>query len=396
MDFSQVLAEKTDTIIDKWITAVRKDRRIVSADDLSYTAVKDHIPDVLKAMVTVLSKSQDNEIQSIVTASFQHGAIRAEQGFDPAEIAREYHLLRTVIFDALQSDLMEGTPVEIIRSMRLIDAIIDEAIARCFKSYVEERLRELQQLQSSLTLYNDELTRLISANQEYLSQLAHELKHPLTSIIGYSDLFLRQQRRKTEIKDTSANLEHIERVLRNGRQLLHLINDVLELSRYDAGQIKLQLAPTDVRELINNVCEMLEPLAAEKNLKIVVDCDLAPKDLITDSSQCQKIVTNLISNAIRYTESGTIIIICQVLENQRWAIAVSDTGIGIAPEDQAQIFEAYFRVGFSDRPYLPDSSGLGLAIVSRLVKLLQGTIKLVSKVGVGSTFTVILPLEVKM
>lgn len=396
MDFSQVLAEKTDTIIDKWITAVRKDRRIVSADDLSYTAVKDHIPDVLKAMVTVLSKSQDNEIQSIVTASFQHGAIRAEQGFDPAEIAREYHLLRTVIFDALQSDLMEGTPVEIIRSMRLIDAIIDEAIARCFKSYVEERLRELQQLQSSLTLHNDELTRLISANQEYLSQLAHELKHPLTSIIGYSDLFLRQQRRKTEIKDTSANLEHIERVLRNGRQLLHLINDVLELSRYDAGQIKLQLAPTDVRELINNVCEMLEPLAAEKNLKIVVDCDLAPKDLITDSSQCQKIVTNLISNAIRYTESGTIIIICQVLENQRWAIAVSDTGIGIAPEDQAQIFEAYFRVGFSDRPYLPDSSGLGLAIVSRLVKLLQGTIKLVSEVGVGSTFTVILPLEVKM
>nr|WP_306558142.1 hypothetical protein [Nostoc sp. 'Peltigera malacea cyanobiont' DB3992] len=75
------------------------------------------------------------------------------------------------------------------------------------------------------------------------------------------------------MKDASANLEHIERVLRNGRQLLRLINNVLELSRYDAGQIKLQLVPIDVRELINNVCEMLEPLAAEKNLKIVVDCD---------------------------------------------------------------------------------------------------------------------------
>ncbi|MFN6562316.1 MAG: sensor histidine kinase [Nostoc sp. ChiSLP01] len=396
MDFSQFLAEKTDTILDKWVRAVRKDQRIESADDLSYTAIKNHIPNVLKAMVTVLSKSEENDIQSIIVASFEHGAIRAEQGFDATEIAREYHLLRTVIFDTIHADLLKGTPAEIIRSMRLIDAIVDEAIARCFKSYVEERLRELRQLQISLTLHNQELTRLISANQEYISQLAHELKHPLTSIIGYSDLFLRQQRKKSKIKDNYTNLEHIERVLRNGRQLLHLINDVLELSRYDAGQIKLQLAPTNVPELIHNVCEMLEPLAVEKKLQIVVDCDRAPQELITDSFQLQQIITNLISNAIRYTESGTIIVMSQVLEKYKWAIAVSDTGIGIAPEDQAQIFEPYFRVSGGDRPYLPDSTGLGLAIVWRLVKLLQGEINLVSEVGVGSTFTVVLPLELEI
>jgi len=136
MEFSQVLADNTNIIIAKWVVAVREDRQIESADDLSYTAIKNHIPDVFKAMVTVLSQSQESDIKSIVTASWQHGLLRAEQGFDPSEIAREYRLLRKVVFDTIEVDLLQRTPGEIIRSMRLIDAVIDEAIARCFHSYV--------------------------------------------------------------------------------------------------------------------------------------------------------------------------------------------------------------------------------------------------------------------
>jgi signal transduction histidine kinase len=396
MDFSQLLVEKTNSILNKWVAAVRQDRQIQSADKLSYTAIQNHLPDVLKAMATVLAEYQCSDVYSIVTASLHHGVVRAEQGYNPAEIAQEYRLLRTVIFDTLEPNLLQGEPAEIIRSMRLIDMVIDEAIARCFDSYVEERLRELQQLQASLKLHNEELTRLISVNQENLSQLAHELKNPLTSIIGYSDLFLRQHRQKTEIKDNYTNLEHIERVLRNGRHILRLINNVLELSRYEPGQMKLLLAPTDVCELINNVYEMLQPLACEKNLQLLLDCDRSPQEVITDSLQLQQIVTNLVSNAIRYTERGTIKIICQMVGDEKWAIVVSDTGIGIAKEDQNRIFEPYFRLSPSNKPYLPESTGLGLAIVSRLVKLLQGEIKVVSQVGVGTTFTVNLPLQVQV
>lgn len=396
MDFSQVLAEKTNTILSKWIVTVRKDRQIESADDLSYTAIKNHLPEVLKAMVTVLSTTQGNDLKSIVTASWEHGVLRAEQGFDPAEIAREYHLLRSVIFDTVETDLLQGDASEIIRAMRLIDTVIDEAIARCFNSYFQERLRELEQIYSSLTLHNEELNRLVSANQDYLSHLAHELKSPLASIISYSNLFLREQRDKTRGNNTHVNLEHIERVLRNGRQLLRLINDILEISRYDAGKIKPNPEPTNVSGVINNVCEMLQPLAREKNLQMIVDWKNAPEQVTTDALQLQQIVTNLISNAIRYTESGTIIIMCQVLKNERWAIAVSDTGIGITPEDQTQIFEPYFRVSSSNKSYVPGSTGLGLAIVSRSVKLLQGEINLISEVGVGSTFTVIFPLQLQM
>ncbi|WP_414579153.1 sensor histidine kinase [Anabaena sp. CCY 9402-a] len=396
MDFSQSLAENTHNIIEKWILAVRNDQQIESADDLSYGAIKNHIPEVFQAMVKVLSPSQEGDIKSILTASWQHGLLRAEQGFDPSEIAREYRLLRKVVFDTMEADLLQATPTEIIRYMRLMDAVIDEAIARCFNSYVKERLRELQNLQTSLTLHNEELTRLINVNQDKLSELAHELKHPLTSIIGYSDLFLRQQKREIPKKDSNVNVEHIERVLRNGRHLLRLINNVLELSRYEAGQLQLQLVSINVTELINNVCEMLEPLAAEKNLRILVDCNSISSEIITDGFQLQQVVTNLVSNGIRYTDSGTISILCQMLDHEKWAIAVSDTGIGIAPKDQTKIFEPYFRVSSQERPYLPESSGLGLAIVARLVKLLQGKISLVSQPGVGSTFTVILPLKVKI
>lgn len=395
MDYSQALLDKIDTIVDKWIEAIRQDQQIESTNGLPYKAVRDSIPRVLQAMATMLSPSQDNDVQTLEETSIEHGVVRAEQGYDAAEIAREYRVLRQIIFSTLEADLQQGSPTELFQAVSLINAVVDEAIAQCFKSYTQQRLQELDQLQNQLALNNQELTRLVRANQDNLSHLAHELKTPLTSIIGYSDMFLRLNRQKTQVQDTSANQEHIERVLRSGRQLLRLINDALEISRYEAGKMKLE--PTsiiDVRSLIKNVVEMLEPLAHAKELKIEVDCDRAPDQVVTDSLRLQQIVTNLLSNAIRYTESGSVKLRCEVLADNQWAIAVSDTGIGIAKEDQAQIFEPYVRVKTSGT-HLPDSTGLGLAIVSRLVKLLQGKIELASQVGVGSTFTVTLPLVVK-
>jgi hypothetical protein len=394
MDFSQLLVGKIDTIAKNWVEAVRVDRQISSADDLPHSAIQNHVPDVLMAMATVLSHSEESDIQAIVHNSLEHGVLRAAQGFAPTEIAREYRLLRQVIFSTLEADLLKGTVREVMRAYSVIDATIDEAIAQCFKSYVDERLRELQQLQSQAELTNQELTRLLKANQDNLSQLAHELKNPLNSIIGYSELVLRSSRKNPEVEDTAPHVGHIERVVRNGRQLLRLINDALEISRYEAGKMQLNPVPIEVESLISDVFEMLLPLASTKELKLVVDCDRAPEKVITDPLRLQQIVTNLLSNAIRYTESGTVQLTCQNLSDNQWSIAVSDTGVGIAPEDQSHIFDPFFRAD-NIGTYVPDSTGLGLAIVSQLVKLMQGKIELVSQVGIGSTFTVILPLEVK-
>ncbi len=397
MDYSQVLADKTDTIVKNWIAAVRQDRKIESADALPHSAIKNHIPHLLAAMATVLSQYRNSDIKVIIEASLDHGFLRAEQGYDASEVAREYHLLRQVIFSHLEAELLAGTTAEVFKAFRLIDAVIDEAIAQCFNSYVAQKLRELQQIQSQLQLTNQELNRLVSVNQENLSYLAHELKTPLNSIIGYSELFLRKGKAQAEIKDTLPGIEHIERVLRNGRQLLRLINDALELSRADAGKIKLNLRPTNVQSLINTVVEMMQPMADAKGLKLAVTSDCAPKQVIADSGRLQQIVTNLLSNAIRYTESGSIELSCHQAGEANWAIAITDTGIGIAPADTNRIFDPFFQAGEAGKQHFsPDSTGLGLAIVSRLVTLLQGKIELVSQIGVGSTFTVILPLEVKI
>lgn len=389
-DFSQLLTEKSKTIEAQWIEAVVRDRQIVSTHELSRNAIRDHIPHVLEAMVTVLAQDQTNDVETIAEASFIHGALRAEQGFDPTEIVREYYLLRTTILANLQDELIQATTSEVFLAMSMVSAVIDAAIAQCFKSYVQERLRELEQLQSQLTLTVQELNRLVRANQEHLSVLAHELKTPLNSIIGYAELFLRQQR-ETEVRDAAPNINHIERVLRNGRQLLRLINDALEMARSSANKIQIHPALAEVQEIIQAVVEIVQPLIDDRGLKFVLDCNNAPAQVLTDAFRLQQILINLLSNAIRYTEAGSITLACRSLDSDTWEVAVMDTGIGIALEEQSQIFEPFYRVTSPHQSPLPDSTGLGLAIVSQLVELLQGKITLTSQVGMGSTFAIVLP-----
>lgn len=394
MDFSKALLDKIETIIDKWVEAVRNDGQIETAKELTYKGIRDSLPIVLNAISTMLSESEDSDIKTLVSKSLEHGTLRAKQGYDAEEIAREYRILRWVMFSVLEEDLLKGSPLEVLRACRLIDTALDEILARCFKTYTQERLRELEDLQNQLRLTNQELTRLLRDSKDNLSHLAHELKTPLTSIIGYSDLFLRQQDTNAQAKDNLPNVEHIEKVLRNGRRLLHLINDALEISRYEAGKMPLQPAPTDVRALIHGVVEMVEPLAEAKNLALKIECDRAPERVVTDGLRLQQIVTNLLSNAIRYTETGCIEIKCEELAENQWYVSIADTGIGIKPEDKARIFKPYFRADSPNQSFAPDSTGLGLAIVDRLVKLLQGKIEIVSQLGSGSTFTVTFPLEV--
>lgn len=397
LDFSQQLKDKIDTILEHWIKAVRQNRQIENGMRLSDTALGNAVPDLLAAMITVLSRSsEDDDFATIAEASLEHGLCRAKQGFNAAEIAREYRLLRREIFSALESELVKGTSREVIRAFRIVDNVIDQAVSWCFDSYVEQRLQEVEQLQTQLTLTNQELMRLLQASQDNLSQLAHELRTPLTSIIGYSELLLRQQQRNAEL-GPSPSIDNIERVLRNGRQLLRLVNDSLELARCEAGKIKLHLISIDVRSVINDAIAMIEPLAQAKGLQLKVKSDRAPARVLTDPFRLQQILTNLLGNAVQFTNSGSIVVEFVALPNEKWSLSVTDTGVGIALDDQARIFEPYSQIFLENVPRDSSSgTGLGLAIVSRLVDLMEGEISLLSEAGAGATFIVTWPVEIKV
>ena len=391
---SQVLADNIDTIMEQWIEEVRKDRRIESSVNLSDTALGDSLPQLLKSIAAVLEHSQ-KDFKKIASGSLEHGHLRARQGYEADEIAQEYGLLRRIIFSVLAPYCLKGSPEEIIQIFVQINTVLDEAISLCFKTYIQDRLQELEQIQSQLTLTNQELTRLFEASKDNFSHLAHELKTPLTAVIGYSELLLRLQR-NTNAEQGSLNIRSIERVLQGGRHLLRIVNDSLELSRYEAAQIKLNLEFIDVRSVITTVSEMIEPLAQAENLQLKIDCEGAPSKVLTDFFRLQQILTNLVSNAVRYTEEGFIQISCNTLPGEKWCLAVTDTGIGITPEDEKRIFEPYSQAFFNQGRRKHEGTGLGLAIVLRLVKLLQGEIQLVSEVCVGSTFTVTFPINIQV
>ncbi len=392
-DLGRALEDKVELITQRWVEAVHQDSEIQSAKKLAYESVRNSLPDVLKELAGLLSPRLPGDEEDLEERSLHHGYVRAKQGYDTAEIVREYRLLRQVILVVLEPDLLSGSAQEVLSSVRLIDGVFDEVITASMESYIDSRLVELRQMQGQLTLTNQELNRLVQVHKDNLSYMAHELKTPLNSIIGYSSVLLQKQKKKFSEKDTTTNLDQLERVLRNGRKLLQIINDTLEISRYNQGQIALNPSPVDVGNLVQEIIEdALMPIAIEKQLELQVDVENAPASVFIDSLRVQQLVTNLVGNAIRYTEEGHINVICRQKEGDLWEIEVADTGIGIEEEARSQIFDPYARSNSQTRAIA--GTGLGLAIVKSIVNLMEGRIELTSEVGRGSTFTVTLPLIV--
>ena len=235
-----------------------------------------------------------------------------------------------------------------------------------------------------------ELAEANRLKSQFLATISHELRTPMNSIIGFSDTLLSNLYGELNEKQAS----RIERIQRNGYNLLTLIDDLLDLSKIDAGHMEFQPEQVNVRETITQVQQAMEGQALEKGLSMASD---VPKDLPpvkADPQRLRQIVTNLLSNAIKFTHEGAIIITCRPMTRQNGAYiqtTVSDTGIGISPDNQRVIFDEFRQVdGSTTRQY--GGTGLGLAISKRLVEMMGGDIWVESELGKGSRFHFVLPV----
>ena len=223
---------------------------------------------------------------------------------------------------------------------------------------------------------------------EFLANMSHELRTPLNAIIGFSEVML--ERMFGELTDKQE--EYLNDILSSGRHLLSLINDILDLSKIEAGRMELDLADFNLPVAIDNALTLVHERAARRGLTLTQHVDEALGEFRGDERKIKQVLLNLLSNAIKFTPEGGRVDVRAHLKGDVVQIAVADTGVGIAPEDQDAVFEEFRQVG-TDLAKKHEGTGLGLALARRFVELHGGNLWLESEVGAGSTFTFELPVR---
>jgi len=290
--------------------------------------------------------------------------------------------------------------VPLLREDRLIGGLVVRR--REPGQFAQETVDFLQNFatQSALAIQNARLFREIEKKgreleiaskhkSEFLANMSHELRTPLNAILGYTELILD----KIYGNVPEQIQEVLERVEQNGRHLLSLINDVLDLSKIEAGHLTLSLNEYSMKEVVQTVVTAVESLAAEKNLELRVTVSPEVACGKGDEQRISQVLMNLVGNAIKFTEEGKVEVEARA-SNDTFVISVSDTGPGLSEADQQKIFEEFHQVdGSSTRK--KGGTGLGLSIAKRIVEMHGGSIWVESTLGKGSTFSFTLPIRVE-
>lgn len=275
-------------------------------------------------------------------------------------------------------------------NFNLMTAKLRESQKR-LKAWADELENEVRRQTEDLRKANDELKRADQMKSEFLANMSHELRTPLNAVIGFSEVLLDKVFGNLNEKQS----KYVDNILTSGKHLLRLINDILDLSKIEAGRMEVHLEEFHLEKVVYEVVSIVKPLATKKNLTLEADLSNAPELICSDEGKLKQVLYNLLSNAVKFTpENGSVKVEASKADSHA-IIAVSDTGIGIKQEHLARIFKEFYQVDSSySRKY--EGTGLGLALTRKFVELLGGTISVESHEGAGSRFTIRIPIKAEV
>ncbi len=247
---------------------------------------------------------------------------------------------------------------------------------------IRRQIQERDHAQRQLVMARDMAQYAARAKGTFLANMSHEIRTPMTAILGFADNLLDPDVAETERTDA------VHTIRRNGQHLLQVINDILDLSKIEAGRLDVEHVECQTRRMLYDVAHLLKAKAEEKGLVLCIESDgLIPDAITSDSTRLKQALVNLVGNAIKFTERGSVRIIASCdRANEIISFAVVDTGIGITPEQASRIFEPFVQADTSTTRHY-GGTGLGLIITRRIAELLGGTVTACSRIGEGSTFT---------
>lgn len=253
---------------------------------------------------------------------------------------------------------------------------------------VEERTREVESMNQQLTQANEELKELDKLKSRFFANISHELRTPLYLIISPLEEIMGGQVKENDLQYR----DYLQTIKKNSTQLLKLINDLLDLSRLEESRMRLRISEIDLAELISRIIDIAQPMAQRKSIELTFCCK-APITIEADSDKLDRVLVNLLSNALKFTDKGGKVTLILDATGDQAFISVKDTGIGIPENEIARIFDRFHQVdpAFTNRF---GGTGIGLALAKELIELHGGTIQVSSKLNEGSSFTIELPKTV--
>lgn len=341
---------------------------------LDYRWARSVVGTLMVARWLVSEIAANDEELDYITRS---GAAAAREGVPLVETTRGHHVWRRTLLDVAREEAARlGTSKRVLAEVtQIIQDNADASLVRIANAY-DHQLRET----------NTQLARASQFKSDFLAKMSHQLRTPLTAIIGFCEVLLGGM--DGDLQPEQA--EDVSQIHKSGLVLLELVNEILDLSKIEAGRLEVAIKDVELQVVVDEVITTMLRIAESKALKLTAQLSPAAPVVMADPGRLREILTNLVSNAIKFTPSGSVTITSAPLDGMA-EISVTDTGIGIPPEARERIFEE-FRQGNDQIARTYGGTGLGLAIARKLAELQGGRMGVDSQPGRGSRFWFTMPI----